>query len=316
MKKTKAQASAAKNDEKNANGKKAVSGVETAPSEIRVKESAERELDFKKVLYGYDPDEVKGYIDEMNKSHGAAVRNYESRLSSVKEELLLSNRERDSLSEKYKKYRSKAASSLLAEGGATADGGCEEYKEALIALQARLEQTEAEKEGLEKTNRELRAANEEAAEIAKKYAALCAANKETAAENELLAADNNEKEKIIQVLMQELEQKKERINALSLEAEEAKRAGADFEIKNGVLARQLEEKETENNSLKEQNKTQAYDYAEKLNKLESEQAQSRLAAQKELQLREYFINRAELTLEELTKQIEQIKQSFVNPQGM
>ncbi|MBP3697388.1 MAG: hypothetical protein J6J45_07580 [Clostridia bacterium] len=310
MKKTKAQPSVTKADEKNTNGKNIRNSVETAPSDIRVKDSGESVPEFKKVLYGYDADEVNAYIDEMNKTHAAAVRNYESRLSSVKEELLLSNRERDSLIAKHKKFQSKTAESLIAAGAENADGKSEELKEALVALQEKLEQTEAEKELLEKHNRELKAASEEHSDAAKKYAEIADKFKAVLSEKELLAVENSEKEKQIQVILQELEQKNEKISALSLEAEESKRASTDFEIKNGVLEKQLEEKETENSSLKEQNRAQAYDFADRLNKLESEQAQSRLAAQKDMQMREYYINRAELTLAELTKQMEQIKQSF------
>lgn len=306
MKKTK-QTTAAKADENNKNVR---NGTESAPSDIRVKDGGERELDFKKVLYGYDPDEVKAYIDDMAKSHGAAVRNYESRLSSVKEELLLSNRERDSLSEKFKKYQAAATDGIVVQPDDKAEDKSEQYKQALIAMQERLEQAKAENALLEKRNRELQAANEAAEEVAKKYDVLVAESKEILAQKEMMIVEVSEKEKIIQALSDEIEQKKDRINDLSLEAEEAKRAVTDLEIKIGVLARQYEEKEEENSSLKEQNKAQAYDYAEKLNKLESEQAQSKLAAQKDMQLREYFINRAELTLAELTKQMEQIKQSF------
>lgn len=310
MKKTKAQSSAAKTDEKNTNGKNIRNSVETAPSDIRVKDSGESVPEFKKVLYGYDADEVNAYIDEMNKTYSAAVRNYESRLSSVKEELLLSNRERDSLIAKYKKYQSKTAESLLAVGAEKTDDKIEEMREALVVLQEKLEQSEAEKDKLEKQNRELKAASEEHCDAAKKYDEIAGKFKAVSSEKELLAVENDEKEKQIQALLEELEQKNEKINTLSLEAEESKRISTDFEIKNGVLLKQLEEKETENISLKEQNKSQAYDYAEKLNRLESEQAQSRLAAQKDIQMREYFINRAELTLAELAKQMEQIKQSF------
>ena len=72
MKKTKAQPSAEKADEKNINGKNIRNSVETVPSDIRVKDGGESVPEFKKVLYGYDADEVNAYIDEMNKTHAAA----------------------------------------------------------------------------------------------------------------------------------------------------------------------------------------------------------------------------------------------------
>ncbi len=306
MKKTK-QTTTAKTDEKNKNGK---ISAETVPSDLRIKDGEDRALEFKKVLYGYDPEEVKAYIEDMNKSHGAAVRNYESRLNSAKEELLLSNRERDSLSEKLRNRQPAATQSFVTREAEKTEDKSEEYKAVASAMQEKLEQAKAENVLLKEQNRELQTKCEEASELAKRYDVLAAQAKELTAQKEMLTVDINEKEKIIQALLQEIEQKKEKINALSLEAEEAKRAASDLEIKIGVLARQYEEKEAENSSLKEQNKEQAYDYAEKLTKLESEQAQSRLAAQKDMQLREYFINRAELTLAELTKQMEQIKHTF------
>ena len=60
----------------------------------RGKESGENETLFKKVLYGYDPDEVTYYINELNHTYQTESRMHESKLSSLKEELVLSNRER------------------------------------------------------------------------------------------------------------------------------------------------------------------------------------------------------------------------------
>ena len=168
MKKTKTQASATMTDKNNTNGNAVKNAVQTAPSDIRVKDGMERELDFKKVLYGYDPDEVKAYINEMNKTHGAAVRNYESRLSSVKEELLLSNRERDSLSAKYKECCSKETGEVAASVDKKAEDMGGKYKEALMALQTKLEQKETERALLEKENRELKAANEAVLQAARR----------------------------------------------------------------------------------------------------------------------------------------------------
>lgn len=314
MKKTRTQASATKTDENGTNAK-ADQSIQAVPSDIRLKDGDERELGFKKVLYGYDPDEVKSYVDEMNKTHSAAVKNYESRLISVKEELILSNRERDSLNAKIKKIQSQAVTEIVAASNSKTEDKSEEYKAAIMALQAKLEQSEAERTLLKKQNSELKAVNEGVSDTAQKLDSLERELKKALAEKSLLVAEISEKENKEQALLRELEQKKEKINALSLSAENAERVSADLEIKNSVLEKQLEEKEAENIALKEQNKTQAYDCAEKINKLESEHAQSRLAQQKDMQLREYYINRAELTLAELAKQMVQIKQSFGEEQA-
>ena len=66
----------------------------------RGKEKEKNETLFKKVLYGYDPEEVASYIEDINNTYESAARMQEAKLSSIKEELVLANRERDFYSEK------------------------------------------------------------------------------------------------------------------------------------------------------------------------------------------------------------------------
>ena len=88
----------AKNDTAKVNTKPAENTKKGAPQ----KEKSQGELPFKKALYGYDPEEVAAYIEEMSATYDSSMRIHEGKLSSLKEELLLSNRERDSYSEKYR----------------------------------------------------------------------------------------------------------------------------------------------------------------------------------------------------------------------
>ena len=87
---------------------------------------------------------------------------------------------------------------------------------------------------------------------------------------------------------------------------------SDLELQNNVLTRQANESENELSALKESNQAIVFENAEKIKALESECAAVRLNSRKEMKLYSYYIDRAELTVAELTKQMEQIKQSIEN----
>ena len=50
---------------------------------IRDKEDSTDDLGFKKVFHGFDPDEVKSYINELRQSVESSTRMHESKLSSL-----------------------------------------------------------------------------------------------------------------------------------------------------------------------------------------------------------------------------------------
>ena len=102
----------------------------------------------------------------------------------------------------------------------------------------------------------------------------------------------------------------EKINSLTGEKEELKIKLSELEIQNNVLTQRVAESEKENAELTEKNKFIVIENAEKLNAIESEFAQSKLTAQKELKLYGYYVERGEITLAELTKQMEEIRQSI------
>lgn len=298
--------------------KNRTAGTETEPpkvpsDKIRTKDGEAAELSFRKVLYGYDPDEVDSYIEEMLKTNSAAVRNYESRLSATKEELLLSNRERDSYCERLRKFSANsetAPGKAFAETEREGDALAEEYREQIINLQKKLEKSEEENLGLSEKVQILEKKNRQYGELEQRQSELLAQLKEAAAKLEFSQAQLDALQKKLSLLEEELKEKMLELAQEQARNEEAAKLAADFEIKNDVLNKRLEEKEAELETLREINKTQAYEYADKISRLESEHSQSRLAMQKEMQLREYYVNRAQLTLAELNRQMEQMKQPF------
>ena len=107
----------AKNDTAKTNVKPAETAKKAAPQ----KEKALGELPFKKALYGYDPEDVAAYIDEMSTTYESSMRIHEGKLSSLKEELLLSNRERDAYSEKYRACKAELDELVSVKGISRAD---------------------------------------------------------------------------------------------------------------------------------------------------------------------------------------------------
>ena len=69
---------------KNDNPTKENENIRTA-EKIRDSEKNDGELTFRKVLYGYDPDEVTAFISELRETHENTARIHESKLSSLKE---------------------------------------------------------------------------------------------------------------------------------------------------------------------------------------------------------------------------------------
>lgn len=334
MKKTKNEAAANKKP-KSAEKEEKISVNESA-EKIRNKDGEGGGLSFKKILYGYDPGEVESYIEELSKTYEAAARNYEMKLSSIKEELVLSNRERDSYS---KKYRECMAGIDKLPKDAKAESDNTEYTKIIDALNDKLEKAELEIEFLreqgnagndalfgeynekiaflENENREISTRaeaimrrNDELVETEQKYQALFSEYNSAVTQIEYLKADKAAAEKEIAELKEELGAGLNSIKELSFANDEAKKRLTELEAENSVLSQCAEENEKEISRLKDTNKAQAHEYADKINLLESEQANSRLAIQKEIKLRDYYIGQAQATLAELSDQMELIRKTF------
>lgn len=338
--------------EENKQRNKAAKVQNNIPSDkIRGSQTEERVLLFKKVLYGYDPEEVNSYINELSVTYEASARNHEVKLSSMKEELVLSNRERDSYSEKYRVCKAKL-DEISAQKPAEIiyqekEDRSAEYEAVIAKLKQRVEQVEFENSQLkaasvktddsnkildeyigriaflEDENRKisinseaLGRENAELLAVAQKYDSLFGEYNVLLGQFELSKAESESKSNEIQTIKEEFERKLEEIAQISTEKENFKKKVTELEVENGVLKQRTEEKDNEILRLKDINKAQAYEYADKINQLESEQAKSKLAMQKELKLHDYYINQAEITLAELSKQMEQIKQSLNDAQSV
>ena len=310
------------------------------PSEkIRSKENETQAFSFRKTLYGYDPGEVESYIKELTDNIEASARNYELKLSSIKEELALSNRERDSYGEKYRECRQRLEKPSAAVSEAPDTGKITaEYEKIIDSLKEKLIRTEEENErlravpvqtdstdseeltakiiSLENENREIKSKaeaaerkNEEFVSLKQKYEVLFAEYNSLLSQHERIKAQSEAKEKEIIALREEVARKCEEADAAGLEVSELKKKQAELEAENGVLNQRAAENEKEIRHLKEVNKAQAHEYSDKINALEGELSADRLAMQKEIKLRNYYINQAQETLSELSERMEQIRKT-------
>ena len=316
---------------KNDNPTKENENIRTA-EKIRDSEKNDGELTFRKVLYGYDPDEVTAFISELRETHENTARIHESKLSSLKEELILSNRERDYNGRELKKLRSKLGTP---EETPTDDGKIAEYEAIIAKLKEELEQAKEENyriseeigndalisnekfAALEAENRELavqleavRRENAELVASVQRYDSLYEEYSALMSKAEKLGSELEAKINEADGLSEEVLKKTEEIKTLYFENGEIAKKSAELEVRNGVLNRQVTETQELVERLRAENITQANESAEKISEIENGHAKFRVEAQKEAQLREYYVSRAELTLAELTKQIEQIRQSI------
>lgn len=325
----------AKNDTAKVNTKPAENTKKGAPQ----KEKSQGELPFKKALYGYDPEEVAAYIEEMSATYDSSMRIHEGKLSSLKEELLLSNRERDSYSEKYRDCKAQLDNLLANSAQPRVQDNSAEYEETIEALRKKLELSERENENLRKaaesknetkaleytdriaalekekaqlaqTLQSLQNENGELTTVSEKYNALFDSYNSVYSQYEIVKSKLLTKEDELKAVNSQLEDKSEEIKALYAENEDVKKLNAELEIKFSVLKQRAEENETEIARLKDVNKQQAFECAEKINTLENEHAKQRLESQKELKVHSYYIEQAQLTLTELQKQMNRIKDSL------
>lgn len=296
----------------------------------------ERELPFKKVLYGYNPDEVQAFISELSQSYESSFKLHESKLSALKEELAFSNRERDRYIAKCKEQKSKNGKNT-----SSSEDKIREHEATIETLNKKLRILETENERLtaeqtplsavsdeshseklrllEDENKELKkalvSAEKEKAELSqqlKNQEALSDGHRSVLQQLEKTKALLSEREKELKEKCDEIEKMSKKITNLISEKKDSEKKISELEIHNSVFSKRIAECEEENSKLRETNKAIIFENAEKINELESELANSKLAVQKELKLYSYYIERAELTVAELTKQIGQISFSINN----
>ncbi|MBQ4337812.1 MAG: hypothetical protein IJC37_00135 [Clostridia bacterium] len=321
------------NKDKMPENTESLSGSVIPSEKVNTVSNEEKGLPFKKVLYGYNPEEVQSFINELTKSCEASLKLHESKLSAMKEELAFSNRERDIYIKKCKEYQSQIREKTL-----PVEADADEYNVIIAQLRETVNALEAENEELrnrqnasctdsvkeyteriamlESLNGEMKAAlscaenkNEELLQQAERFAEIsdeyeAAKQKLENAESKLLLC-----EKELKIKCDEAEEKDAKLNACAEEKNDAQKKIAELEVENNILMQRTAESEDEISKLRETNKALIFENAEKISALENEHNKSKLEFRKERKLYGYYVERAELTVAELTKQIEQIKES-------
>ncbi len=305
--------------------------VSSNPSTETVEENG---MPFKKVLYGYSPEEVNAFISELRRTHETTLKLHEEKLAALKDNLALSIRERDyyiekckkqppepskdihpsekkiaeyeaAISQLYKKLKAAEEENAFLKGKLKTDNG--ESSEAFIKKIAELEAQSSELEetliSVKKENAHLTGQLEKITASYHEQKALILQIEETKAR---LASF----EKELKAKQKSVEEAEEKIIAVSAERDELRSKVSELEIRNDVMNQRLTEAEEEKSALKEANKKLIFESAEKSNSLEREYAGYKLAVQKELKLYSYYADRAEQTIAELTRQISNIKQSI------
>lgn len=286
--------------------------------------SDEKEYPFKKVLYGYNPDEVASFINELSKTHETSAKLHEEKLSSLKEELALSIRERDYYIEKCKNYQSETKKEAVPPSDETDKiiSGLKEKIKFLENENASLRNNPAPSSDdnpeiyilkISELEEKLASVLEENSffkQQADKYSSLSDEHKALQIKLEEMKSILAHKEKELEIKTSEIKEKNQTVNTLFEEKDELKNTLSALEVQNSILTQRVNENEEEILKLNEINKSVIFENAEKLNALETEYSRNKLATQKELKLYGYYVERAELTIAELTKQMEQLRQSL------
>lgn len=302
-------------------------------------ESRIHDLDFKKSLHGYDVTEVEEYIFHLQDDFQTTCNVYEEKINDFKSKLTLSDRERHSLRDKYQESQDelqKLQESIEAEKekAQTVENEAHEkeignYKQIISDLQDKLNKAGKEtKVAADKNSADkIRKLEAENAAFKEAYAKLkrnsdamhtdSAKYSQVVAESTKLAEALTALREKYKLLEQEvsftrgdLTTKSGTIDEIKNENERNKAMISEYEIKNAVLAQQIETFRKENEDLKESNKKQAYEYAARVNAVEADLAHNKLVFQKEMQVHSYHVHQADNLIKELEKQMDQIKLSL------
>lgn len=289
--------------------------------------AAENSNAFKKVMRGFDPEEVLAYIDEMSRTMQDASKNYEMRMAEMKQELTLVSRERDNLAERCRELESRQCvpepqpipeevsseekhdkkskaqidslkKQLEVERSAnkTAEENLKNAGSRIETLELQIQSCYEQIETLEKeaeTKTDFSAQYEEALEQIEKLRSDISKEKE---EKELLKAESRATENHLKKTEDENGKLKTDLGRLNVE--------------NSLLSEKNEQYKKELANLKAEAKEKAYYYAEKLSAGEDALGQERMKLKKKMQMQSYHIEQAKAAIEELESQLEQINISF------
>lgn len=295
--------------------------------------AVETALNFKKVMRGFDPDEVLAYIEEMNRTMQNSSKNFELRMAEMKQELTLVSRERDNLrircDELEKSVPVIAEPEPQSENPIEKDG--ENPQELIDELQKRLDDEYISEASVQ---RELQNAH---AEISEMSAQLQDKEKQLSScleKIDILEAMSQKQDSIrtqYEEALAQIETLKASVGALQEEKAQLEKETADADehinkafdensslktelsrinVENALLFEKNEQYKAEISELKSEAKAKAYTYAEKLSAEEDALNKEKMKLQKKLQMQNYHIEQADAAIDELKKQIEQIRTSF------
>ncbi len=301
-------------------------------------EEAYDALAFKKSLYGFDPEEVVDYINELNRNYSETCRMYDQKLEDSRDNLALLTRERETLNAQLSEIRGKfeAAQSELSRlreinSTSNKDAAVAESTQELVAvvstLNAKITGLERDnaklKDELErgraalKENEKIKAENQEQkTQLAQNLVELDRLNgiareaEDTIAENERLKVETQDSTKRLAEAKADLAKATEALSAVKPELSSLRKAVADYNVRKEMFEKQKKTFDEELTNLRATNKQQAYDFAQQRSELESKVSAERLELTKQVQVHSYHLSQSQLLLTELMKQFEQAQASF------
>ena len=305
----------------------------------RREEEDNTKVTFKKVLNGYSPSEVDDYIESQNQYHTSTCNMYDEKLNEMRSEIMLLNRERESLISKHEMLQQEFEQYKL-QVAQNAAAAAEEKKEEEVII-------EKDDETLIKENDSLRS---QIVALKEENAALLnekEINQEKLEElenlklekedleNEILSLNsnitlNNAKIRELSAKEADLEHLTDEFVLLNKQLNDAveKRNGAEktaaikaeqlaaaeseqnrlrqelsnFEIRYSLLRQQLKKSDEDLDELRKAGKQQAYDYANKVSEMQSDLAAEKIKLKKQVQFHIFHINQLGSLLDEVKKE--------------
>lgn len=283
-------------------------------------------VSFKKVMRGYDPEEVLAYIEEMNRTMQDASKNYEKRMAEMKSALALANRERDTVLARYGGENAEASAD--AERSQLDESQLDEAQEKIAGLQCRLEEAQAASGRMEAQMQsrigDERAARESAEKELETVCAQLEGMKQRCEQFRFVQTQYEQSLGTIEELKAKLQATQEEKEIQGAEYATAQIHFEKVESENTSLKTELSRAQVENTLLAEKNEAykneiaqmkseireKAYVYAEKLSAGEDELRKEQVKLQKKVQMQNYHIEQAGAAVEELTRQLQAIQASF------
>lgn len=325
--------------------------TEPAESVDAAEESDLSKVVFKKAFQGYNIADVDEYIDSQNQYHASTCAMYDEKLSELRSEVSLLNRERESLLSKIEVLQAELDKALSGETEKAQEiplqaeqpkeiivSGSSGDNSALAAENAGLKSRVAE---LTYELKEQKIINDELSgrveELDKSKAEIFGLRNEIAGLNNAVSEKNerisqlegvetelaglrDDYGKLDKLYNGECEKREKAENALN-EKSELLTAGekeqsrlrkelSDSEIRQTILHQQLKKSYDELDELRETNRAQAYEYADKLSKLQADFAAEKINLKKQLQFHLFHIRQVGELLDEVKKEYDEAEASL------